>query len=147
MTETTPKTKVDWDSLVQLYADGASDVEIAKELGVTIAKFYRLYEENPNFAEFVENGRSLAHAWWLTQSRKGLWNRSFNTSLFNFVMKNRYGWADKVENTDTTGKDDIDLDHVKGQISAAMKKLAETNPELFRGVNLLGTPIEKDAND
>lgn len=147
MTENTNKPAVNWDLLTEEYANGASDVEIAKMLGLTIAKFYKLYETNPNFAGFIDSGRTLAQAWWNQQARKGLWAKGFNTPLFAFVMKNRFGWADKVETTDTTGKDDINLDQLKGQVSATMKKLATTNPELFSGVNLHTSATAKGEND
>lgn len=143
---TTSKPQVDWDVLTEAYAEGQSDVEIAKHLGITIARFYRLYEDNTAFSEFVDAGRSLAQAWWYEQMRKGLWNKNFNTPLFNFVMKNRYGWADKTETTDTTGQDNLNADQIKTQLSIAMRKLAETNPELFSGVNLTETPIKKGEN-
>ena len=145
-TETTSKKQIDWDELTIAYGNGAADVEIARLLGVTISKFYELYETNVAFSDFVDSGRTLSQAWWYEQSRKGLWNKAFNTSLFNFVMKNRFGWADKMEATDNTDKDPVNLDQIKGQVSVAMKKLAESNPELFSGVNLNLNAKPKDEN-
>lgn len=138
---------VNWDDVKEAYAQGAADVEIARLLGITLGRFYSLYEANPSFSEFVDSGRTLSQAWWYEQSRKGLWNRSFNTSLFNFVMKNRFGWADKVESADTTDKDPANLDQIKAQVSGAMAKLAATNPELFSGVNLHTSAKQKGEND
>lgn len=134
--ETTSKTAVNWESLTDAYGEGASDVEIARLMGITISKFYTFYEQNPAFTDFIDAGRTLAQAWWYEQSRKGLWHKGFNTPLYNFVMKNRYGWADKIESADTTDKDPINADALKAQVSIAMNRLAETNPELFNGVNL-----------
>lgn len=144
---TTSNTTTDWNVLTEAYADGASDVEIARLLGITLAKFYHFYETNPAFADFVESGRTLAQAWWYSQMRKGLWDKRFNTPLFNFVMKNRYGWADKTELADTTDKDPIDADALKAQVSITMNRLAKTNPELFSGVNLYQSASKKDEND
>lgn len=145
--EITPKTQVNWDELTDAYGSGAADVEVARLLGITISKFYQLYENNPAFSDFVESGRTLSQAWWYEQARKGLWNKSFNTPLFNFVMKNRFGWADKIEAADTTDKDPVNLDQIKSQVSGAMKKLAESNPELFSGVNLQRIAKQQDEND
>lgn len=118
------------------YAEGASDVEIAALLGLTTAKFYQLLEEQPAFAMIVEKGRTLAHAWYMGVGRKNLWNKEFNTALYNFQMKNRYGWADKVDTTDSTNKDPVNLDQMKSELSSALKKLAKTSPELLSTSNL-----------
>lgn len=134
----------DWGRLVELYGEGAGDVEIARELKITIARFYQLIEESEPFANFVERGRTLAMAWWYEQGRKGLFADKFNTSLYNFNMKNRYMWADKVETNDTTDKEPANLDQIKGQLQGALKVLGKKYPELLSGANL--NRIE-NAND
>lgn len=120
------------------YSEGASDVEIAKLLGVTIARFYQMYEEIPEFAKFVEHGRTLSQAWWYEKARKNLWNKDFNHGLWYQNMKNRYGWADKVDTADKTNVEDINADEIKGKIAATIKKLARTNPELLRSLDVNG---------
>lgn len=130
----------DWDKLVALYAEGASDPEIARELKITIARFYQLMEESPSFANFVERGRTLSMAWWYEKGRTGLFAEKFNTSLYNFNMKNRHGWADKVDTNDTTDKDPVNLDQAKGQLAQALKLLGKKHPELLSGANLKEDP-------
>lgn len=131
-------TSPNWNLLVSEYSEGASDAEIAKLLKITINRFYQLIEENPTFAEFVDRGRTLSRAWWEMQGRKNLWNKEFNTSLWNFNMKNRHGWADKVESNDTTDKDPVNMDQAKAQLYTAIKKVSKTNPELLGGLHLNG---------
>ena len=125
-----------WNVLVEEYAQGASDVEIAKLLKITLTKFYQLCEENTAFNEFAERGRTLSRAWWEGQARKNLWNKEFNTSLWNFNMKNRYGWADRVDTNDTTNKDPVNLDSAKANLQSMLKQLAKSNPELVSGIHL-----------
>lgn len=125
-----------WQTLVDEYEQGASDVEIAKLLKITITRFYQLIEESESFAEFVERGRTLSRAWWESAGRKNLWNKEFNTALWNFNMKNRYGWADKVDTNDTTNKDPVDLDQARSQLQSALKALGKKHPELISGLNL-----------
>ena len=125
------------------YSKGAGDVEIARLLGVTIARFHQMYEEIPDFAKFVDQGRTISQAWWYEQARKNLWNKDFNQGLWGFNMKNRYGWADKVDTSDKTDKEDVDLDKVKGQLAATIKRLSKTNPELLNGMNL-NVPTDLD---
>lgn len=126
----------DWKALLAAYGEGASDVEIARLLGITINRFYQLIEETPAFAQFAEQGRTLAQAWWYEKGRTGLWSKEFNTSLWNFNMKNRYGWADKVDTADKTDSDPVNLDQAKAQLAIALKHLGKKNPELLSGANL-----------
>ena len=146
-TATSPNNPIDWASLTSAYEQGASDVEIAKMLNLTAAKFYKLYESNPAFANFVDSGRTLAQAWWYEAGRKHLMTKGFNVSLYNFIMKNRFGWADKVESADTTDKDNLNLDELRAQVSSALKRLAQNSPELLSNVNLTHLPKQKDGDD
>lgn len=130
------ESKPNWEALLEAYGEGASDVEIARLLKITMARFYELMEEHPAFADFVERGRTLAQAWWYEKGRTSLWDKSFNTALWNFQMKNRFGWADKVDTSDTTDKDPANLDQAKGQLQQALKRLAKKSPELLSGANL-----------
>ena len=123
--------EINWKACADIYAEGGFDVNVAKELGITIAAFYQLEQEQPAFAKFIEKGRTLSKAWWYDQARKGVWSKGFNTPLFNFVMKNQHGWADKMDVSDTTDKDPVNLDEAKGQLAARLKVLEKSNPELL----------------
>lgn len=140
----TSKGKALLDLAKDAYLEGASDVEVAKVLGITIARFHQMCEEIPDFATFAEQGRTLSQAWWVEKARKNLWNKDFNTSLWNFNMKNRYGWADKIDTADKTDTDSVNIDQVKGQVSAQIKRLAQSNPDLLSGLHLNSN---KDGNE
>lgn len=131
------KMDINWKEISEAYGEGAADVEIAKLLDITIADFYRLEQENNAFAKFAEKGRTLSQAWWYEKARKGLFTKEFNTALWNFNMKNRYGWADKLDTSDTTDKDPVNLDQAKAQLHAALNKLSKTDPSLLSGIHLV----------
>lgn len=137
-------SKPDWEGLRKLYEEGAADVEAARFLRVTERRFYQLVEESPAFAEFVEMGNTLSKAWWYEMTRKAVFMEKVQASILGLNMKNRHRWADKVDTNDTTNKEPTDLEEMKGQLAAAMKRIAKTNPELLNGANL--TKIE-NAND
>lgn len=120
-----------WDQIKALYAEGGSDVEVARLMELSETEFYQFEHDHPAFATFLAKGRTLAKAWWYEQSRRNVRNKEFNTSLYNFAMKNRYGWADKVDTNDTTDKDPVNLDQLKGQLDSALKKLSKKDPALF----------------
>lgn len=136
--------EIDWKAIADEYATGAADVEIAKLLDITINDFYRLEQEQPAFAKFVDKGRTMSQAWWYEKARKGLFTKEFNTALWNFNMKNRFGWADKTDIQDTTNKDPVNLDQAKSQLQAALKRVSQSSPEILSGLNLIkgGKPDE-----
>ena len=113
----------------QLYEEGAFDPQIAKELGLTIKAFHDLIDSNDGFAQFVEMGRTLSMAHWYDLVRVNITNKSFNTAAWSLVMKNNYGWADKIEQKleDLSQYDAEQLKHIYRQ---KVKELAKTNPEL-----------------
>lgn len=81
----------------EAYMNGASDMEICKILRMTYSEFQEKYDSNLAFRKVVDIGRMMQQAWWLEQGRHNIHNSKFNTSLWMFNMKNRFGWADKTE--------------------------------------------------
>lgn len=133
MTNVEPiKKGPDWKALTDEYAQGASDVEIAVLLGISLTDFYEMERDIPEFATFASKGRTLSQAWWVGRSRANLWNKEFNTALYNFNMKNRYGWADKIEAKDTSEESVRDADTLKAEVFKAAKKLGAKYPDLLR---------------
>lgn len=126
-------TGPNWKNLSDLYAEGAHDVEIAKELGITIAQFLEMEKDYPEFADFVAKGRTLSQAWWVATARKQLFNKDLNTGLFNFNMKNRFGWADKLDTTTNTDESHAgDADALRAAVLRAAKKLGKKHPDLLK---------------
>lgn len=130
VTNIAEKQGPDWAKLRALYSEGADDPEIARELNIPMKKFHQLYEEVAAFADFVDMGRTLSMAWWYEKGRKGLQADKFNGPLFGFNMKNRFGWADKVDTSTTSIDGPIDAAKVKSDLMAAIKKLSKVYPEL-----------------
>lgn len=90
----------DWVNKVrELYDEGATDVEVMKELKWTEKKFSEYYTTSEGFKALVDFGRLSAKAWWMQKGRKNLENRSFNTPLYAIYMKNNFGWSEKQETT------------------------------------------------
>ena len=129
--------EIDWKELADIYATGGFDINIARALDITIADFYRLEQEQPAFAKFVDKGRTMCRAWWYDQARLNLTTKGFNVALYNFVMKNTQGWADKTDIQDTTNKDPVNLDQAKSQLQAALKRVSQSSPEILSGLNLI----------
>jgi len=122
----------DWKALALLYAEGASDVEVAKAMNITESKFYDLYEAMPAFRDFVDLGRTAAKAWWYRTGRSGMFMEKFSATLFNFQMKNRYGWADKQEVNDTTDKSPVDMVEAANRVKKAIAAIEKKDPALYR---------------
>jgi hypothetical protein len=123
---------IDWvRTLSDKYNEGYSDVEICREVGITVKQFSKLYESNDKFAELVDFGRTLSHAWWMEKARKNLNERTFNTSLYVMVMKNRYGWAEKLEATAVDPNDAQSVKELRARLEKELPRLVkELSPSL-----------------
>lgn len=121
---------IDWVRIREEYAEGASDVEVARLLDMTEEQFYRTEADNQAFANFVQKGRTLSKAWWYELSRRNVKSKEFNTPLYIINMKNRFGWADKIESNDMTNKDPVNLDQMRADLKNQMEKLAKKDPTL-----------------
>jgi hypothetical protein len=116
-----------------LYEEGAFDVEIAKHLGITIKRFNEMYDTNPQFTKFVDMGRTLSMAFWYGLGRRGTTMKGFNGQTWAFVMKNQFGWADKIE-TATQQIENENLDDLKSKLRKALQSLSKNSPELVDAV-------------
>lgn len=133
------------EALIALYSEGGSDVEAAKDLGITFKRFEQMYLEHAAFAELIDNCRTLSHAWWISQARKNLWNKDFNTALWNFNMKNRHAWADKSEVSDGKDPREMDVGKLRSELVKKLPSLLKTMPELSNHLALVET--SKRASD
>lgn len=116
------------------YDKGYTDVEVAKVLGLTKKKFLQLYKDSQDFTNFIDKGRTLAEAWWHRNLRENIANKDFNNSLFNFAMKNLYGWADRVESNLTDTDNTANIADLRKQLTGLMGKIEKNNPELYRQI-------------
>lgn len=118
------------EQLVELYRQGCSDAEVAAEMQITIKEYYAQIGDNATFSKLVEFGRTLSMAFWEKQARLNINNKQFNTPLWAFYMKNKYGWADKM---DTTSQQEValDLDTLREKVTKqALKFVKDNTPEL-----------------
>jgi hypothetical protein len=99
----------DWQKeVIDLYSQGASDVEIKAHLRACIGSFSndlweRWIEEEPIFSETIKSGKLISQAWWERKGRISLENKDFNYSGWYMNMKNRFKWKDRQ---DITSDDD-----------------------------------------
>lgn len=124
------------EDLLQCYSVGMADSEVQRELGLTSKEFDKLYRGDMEFETLVDHGRTLCKAWWYTQGRLNLSNRSFQHPLWYAHMKNRFGWSDKTESIQKDGKSIEDMsedelqDNLKQLMPAMFKQLQHQMPDL-----------------
>lgn len=108
------------------YAEGASDQEVAKELRIPMSKFKRLYGSDEQFRAVIDDGRGHALAWWMHEGRVNLRNKQFSYVGWFQNMKNRYGWADKAEISDSITKpiESLSTEDLQQDIEAMLSKLS-----------------------
>jgi len=105
--------------------------------------FDRRERDDPAFADLVEHGRLCSQAWWLELGRKcakaGAPAQAF--SFWDKWMKNRYGWADKVETSDGKQINEMSSDEIAARIKQLNAKI-EKKPANIEIQNLMaGTKV------
>lgn len=132
----------DWsERILDLYREGYADVEVAAELKLPVREFYEQTRKNAAFGRLVDYGRTLSEAYWVSQGRKSLKDKTFNASVWVFNMKNRFGWAEKSEQVDRGDNKAYNLDELKQKLSNDALEFIKANaPELVEArKNLEGT--------
>lgn len=136
----------DWvQKLVEIYSSGGSDEEICAELKITMDQFSALYRTDADFKKLVDIGRVLSKAWWYRQGRENVSNRNFNSSLYNFQMKNRFGWSERGEPTQGIDDAEVDLESARMKALTIIERIAkftgdaafshETKKHIMRNLN------------
>lgn len=124
--------------VIALYEEGASDAEVAAHLRVPIKAFHKRMQESTAFNDLVDFGRTLSRAYWERLARKNVGNKSFNSSLYAFYMKNRHGWADKIETTGSNETINYNVDEAREKAFEMIEKFIKKNsPELTEAQHVL----------
>lgn len=104
------------EKLIELMREGASKTEVAAALDLsdreTLDEYAAKYEE---FGDALKKGLLLSEGWWMTEGRKYIRCKDFNSTLWYMNMKNRFGWKDKTENTTTVTLEVKDIQQVREQ--------------------------------
>lgn len=132
--------------VISLYEVGGSDAEVAASLRVTLKAFYKQMQDSGTFAELIDFGRTLSKAYWERLAREHVKDKNFNSSLYSFYMKNRHGWADKVETSSTNENLNTDLDSLRQQVTKEVESFIKRNtPELSDAQRVLAG-LQVDMN-
>lgn len=106
----------------EAYSQGMSDAEVMEILGMSRKQFERRLENDDTFREWIEMGRTLSEAWWMRKGRTSINDNKFNTNLWMFVVKNRFDWAEKVEQKGQ-GASGTSLDTIKREMTKLVEKM------------------------
>lgn len=95
------------EKVINLMKKGYSEAVIAAHLGVTVIT-YNKWKDKGEFRMAIEEGKVHSQLWWETQGIKAVQGqiKGFNSAVWIFNMKNRFGWRDKQE---ITGDEDKPL--------------------------------------
>ena len=114
------------DKILALYGEGAGDAEVAAMLRLPLREYYKQFQENQSLGMLVEFGRTLSQAFWESQARLNITNKNFVSSLWVFYMKNKHGWADKIDSTSTNENLNQNVDELRQQVRSAMERILKS---------------------
>ena len=97
------------EKILFLYRQGCSDHVVCRGLQINKKEFDLRYKNEDRFRLIIDFGRTISQAWWEELGRLGkaiVRNEGgdqeeikINAPVYNFQMKNRFGWAEKSETT------------------------------------------------
>lgn len=129
----------DWtERLIEAYAGGAFDVEVAAAMDVSINEYFNQINNNPAFGRLVQFGRTLCEAYWVSQAKRNLNNKTFNATTWMFVMKNKFNWAEKTEQANVDINPTLNADELREKVMTEAKKLlGQYEPELEKSLQAM----------
>lgn len=92
--------------ILDMYTEGASDIEVMARIRISRDLFYRWLEEEPEFSDAIKMGHVLSESWWTRHGRRmATGEAEGNPTVWIFNMKNRFKWRDKheIDNTSSDG--------------------------------------------
>lgn len=95
------------DNLPEMFSQGQSVAEVARDLGINRATFYNWIDVYPKFKKAYEEGLFISEAFWIQMGRFGaLGLRPVQPALWIFNMKNRFKWRDRPD-PEQVGEDEM----------------------------------------
>jgi hypothetical protein len=89
------------DTLINLGKNGKGPVHMARALGIARSTFYLLKDRDKDFSDTFEEAMQEAQIWWENVGQEGIFmggkDNPFQSSLWSFIMANKFGWASKQE--------------------------------------------------
>ena len=118
--------------VLQLYKEGASDIEIVALLQISRETFYDWLKKDDekddeifkSFSDTIKTGKILSQCWWEKHGRVQLENKDFNNTLWFMNVKNRFSkdWRDKQE-TEHSG--DFNINYLRDRLGKATDREKE----------------------
>jgi len=85
------------DEMIEYARTGGFYNNFAGRIGICVQTLYNWEKVHPEFLESKGIAKAACLHWWDERAREGLFDKSFNTTIWVFVKKNIDGWADKSE--------------------------------------------------
>lgn len=141
-----------WKQIALIEAsNGASVTEIIGVLGISKVRHAEMLKDvDQEYARFIAECKEHSKRWWYRTGRLGLMLKGFNTPLYQFQMKNRYKWADKVEidpgNGDISNIQDEIKKIAKGEVEEALGKSSKVE-SMTPGVKIITNSQDEHVDD
>jgi hypothetical protein len=78
------------ERVVELGAQGKSQVQISKELGIPLSTIRSWADQHEDFSQALSRAKELEQAWWEDQAQMYLTSREFNAALWHKSVASRF---------------------------------------------------------
>lgn len=89
------------DIIIDLGKKGKGPVHMARALGIARSTFYLLIDRDKEFSDTFEIAIQESQIWWEDTGQAGLFKGGkddpFQSSLWCFMVSNKFGWSSKQE--------------------------------------------------
>ena len=119
------------DELLPLFKDGSTVIEVCQALGITRKSYYQWKVNHIEFSEAAEFAEEAAEAAIAKLGREALYKspKSFNTGLYCFAMKTRFGYRETDPNPNTSGVEKGQPLTINFNVSPAVDEVIITNAQ------------------
>lgn len=114
--------------LIEYMSKGLPFEGFAGHISTSRDTLYRWVDEHPDFCDAKKEGEAKSYDWWSRLAIKAATGGipGFQTGVYVFNMKNRFGWRDAIDLNAKTHHTNVNLNvNVEGKVNELVTKLSE----------------------
>lgn len=109
--------------LIQHMSEGFKYESFAAVIDVSRSVLYNWEKVHPEFMDAKNRGKDKSLLWWEKEGKKGLWDKTFNSTVYVWSTKNIHNWKDKQDIAVTSKSQNLSAKSINEKIEAAKEAI------------------------